>query len=206
MAASEISSTQKQIFNTLALAVGVLFLYLLVEVLFTDRFPNPVLVLLLPGITFVMMLVSTFRLLLQYPKGTTATATRKFLLFQGWYYLLMFMVGSFALFVLIGKKEVTQEMAEEKSRWENPALYHYLVFDEVIEKVMVETVGLTCATTLLEDGKTARFLIPATDVFQTGKPLLLEVGVVQEGRVRSYEFDNFIYNPPPDTFYVKLGE
>ncbi len=203
MATPETSRTEKQVFNVIALFTAVLFLYLLFALTVGSKSPNPMLVLLSAGLNFVMMLVSAFRLS-KYPKGTTATATRKFFLLHGWYYMILFLVGNFALFVLSDKQGATQQMIEETKKWEAPDRYHYLVFDKAIENVSIKIYGHPCQATLTDDGKTAQYLLLTPDIYEPGDTLPLLVALRHEGQVKSYSFKDFIYNTAPDTFYIKI--
>lgn len=204
MAAPEVSRTEKQVFNAIALFSAVLFLYLLFELTVGSKSPNPMLVLLSAGLNFVMMLVSAFRLS-KYPKGATATATRNFFLLHGWYYLILFLVGNFALFILSDKQEAAQKSIEETKRWEEPDRYHYLVFDKAIENVSIKIYGHACQATLTDDGKTARYLLLTPDIYEPGDTLPLLVALRHEGQVKSYSFKDFIYNLAPDTFHIKIN-
>ncbi|MBL7791850.1 MAG: hypothetical protein JNK77_05990 [Saprospiraceae bacterium] len=204
MTTPEISRTEKQVFNAIALFTAVLFLYLLFEVTVGSKSPNPMLVLLSAGLNFVMMLVSAFRLS-RYPKGTVATAARKLFLLHGWYYMLLFLVGNFAIFMLSAKQEAAQQSIEETKRWEEPDRYHYLVFDQAIENVSIKIYGHACQATLTADGKTARYLLLTPDIYEPGDTLPLIVALRHEGQVKSYSFKEFIYNPAPDTFHIKIN-
>jgi hypothetical protein len=177
---------------------------LLFELTVGGKSPNPMLILLSAGLNFVMMLVSAFRLS-KYPKGTTATSARKLFLLHGWFYLVLFLVGNYALFILSDKQEVTQRVIEDKKKWEDPDRYHYLVFDKAIENVSIKIYGHTCAATLTEDGKTARYLLLTPDIYEPGDTLPLLVALRHEGQVKSYSFKDFIYNPAPDTFHININ-
>lgn len=207
MTASELSADTKTKLNAALIAVVGLAIFMTVRFFSGAGVPSWSVIALFV-LSLIMGLVLGVGLLPQYSKGTPFGHSRKFLLYHAWFYMLMMFVFSPAAMMRGALEEADVKVLEQTDRWDDPQQYHYLIFDQTIDTagVAVSVNNTMCWSEVLDDRKSARFFL---DLY--GKPYgygdtsILNVRVIQEGRVMQYSFKDFVLNQPPDSMFVALG-